>query len=247
METQSEYAGATNNIQFTQDSIGRLDRHDSIGKHLIGKNKKMRSRLHNLHERLARRWWRDDGAQMVEFAVTLPLLVVFVVGIFDFSNAFTLKQKLTNVTRDAARVAAADPASDVPSSANTVPSSVSDAYQLIANYFTANQLNMCGITATSATPSSPAIWTYTGTTGCSAPGVTIIINRGYYFPQSVTTQPAPATCVTGALGGQTAEIGTCVTIKYPYQWKFGKVAGLLGSSPTLPTSIAATAVAMNEN
>jgi len=40
---------------------------------------------------------RDDrGSQMVEFAVTLPLLMVFVVGIFDFSGAFTLKQKLTN-------------------------------------------------------------------------------------------------------------------------------------------------------
>ena len=50
--------------------------------------------------RLARQDW---GAQMVEFAVALPLLVLFVVGIFDFSGAFTLKQKLTNVARDAAR------------------------------------------------------------------------------------------------------------------------------------------------
>ena len=33
---------------------------------------------------------RDDrAAQIVEFAVALPLLVVFVVGIFDFSGAFT--------------------------------------------------------------------------------------------------------------------------------------------------------------
>src|SRR5580704_7347 len=149
METQSEYAGATNNIQFTQDSIGRLDRHDSIGKHLIGKNKKMRSRLHNLHERLARRWWRDDASQMVEFAVTLPLLVVFVVGIFDFSNAFTLKQKLTNVARDAARVAAADPANDVPSSVSAVPASVSDAFQLVSNYLVANNINACGMIASS--------------------------------------------------------------------------------------------------
>jgi Flp pilus assembly protein TadG len=33
----------------------------------------------------------DHAAQLVEFAVALPLLVVFVVGIFDFSSAFTLK------------------------------------------------------------------------------------------------------------------------------------------------------------
>src|SRR5579871_1785524 len=38
-------------------------------------------------------WHQDSAAQLVEFAVTLPLLVVFVVGIFDFSGAFTLKQK----------------------------------------------------------------------------------------------------------------------------------------------------------
>ena len=60
--------------------------------------------------------WRDDqAAQLVEFAVSLPLLVLFVVGIFDFSNAFTLKQKLTNVARDAARAAAAEPSSDLQS------------------------------------------------------------------------------------------------------------------------------------
>ena len=49
----------------------------------------------------------------MEFAVALPLQVVFVVGIFDFSGAFTLKQKLTNVARDAARAAAAAPSNDL--------------------------------------------------------------------------------------------------------------------------------------
>jgi|SRR5208282_2681551 Flp pilus assembly protein TadG len=198
--------------------------------------------------KLARRCWRDEGAQMVEFAVTLPLLVVFVVGIFDFSAAFTLKQKLTNVARDAARVAAADPANDVPNSSTPVPASVADAYQLIANYFLANQINACGMTAASSVLTSPATWTYTASAnGCAAPGLTIIVNRGYYFPQTTSAQPAPATCLAQAPGGQTAEIGTCVTIKYPYQWKFGHAASLLGSSPTLPTTITATAVAMNEN
>ena len=45
----------------------------------------------------------DHGAQLVEFAVALPLLVVFVVGIFDFSNAFNYTQPplkpLTMITR----------------------------------------------------------------------------------------------------------------------------------------------------
>jgi hypothetical protein len=34
------------------------------------------------------------ASQMVEFAVCLPFLVVVVVGIFDFGEAFNLKQKL---------------------------------------------------------------------------------------------------------------------------------------------------------
>lgn len=189
----------------------------------------------------------DHGAQLVEFAVALPLLVVFVVGIFDFSGAFTLKQKLTNVTRDAARVAAADPASDVPSSSSSVPASVSDAYQLIANYFSTNQINMCGVTAGSAT-NSGVTWTYSGSgNGCPGSGLKIVINRGYYFAETTGDQ-APTNCTTAqALGTNVAEIGTCVSIQYAYPWKFGNVASLLGSTPTLPNTINAVAVGMNEN
>ncbi len=76
----------------------------------------------------------DRAAQIVEFAVSLPLLVVFVVGIFDFSNAFTLKQKLTNIARDAARAAAIDPANDLSLPSGVVPVSVMDAFQIIDNY-----------------------------------------------------------------------------------------------------------------
>ncbi|MGO9170095.1 MAG: TadE/TadG family type IV pilus assembly protein, partial [Candidatus Sulfotelmatobacter sp.] len=63
---------------------------------------------------VVRRALRNDCAtQIAEFAVSLPLLVLFVVGIFDFSGAVTLKQKLTNAAREGARVAAADPANDL--------------------------------------------------------------------------------------------------------------------------------------
>jgi Flp pilus assembly protein TadG len=203
----------------------------------------VRSLLLSWHNRLS---IRDEGAQMVEFAVALPLLVVFVVGIFDFSGAFTLKQKLTNLARDAARVAAAGPASD--SSSATVPASVSDAFQVVNNYFVANNMNFCGMTSGSGVRSAPAKWTYSANgNGCPAPGLTVIINRGYYFAQNVSVQPAPATCTAQAVGGQSAVIATCVNISYAYSWRFGRVASLLGSAPALPPKINATAVAMNEN
>ena len=65
-----------------------------------------------------RRWMAElfadtSGSQMLEFAVALPLLVVFVVGIFDFGEAFNTKQKLTNITREGARFASDLPTNDL--------------------------------------------------------------------------------------------------------------------------------------
>jgi Flp pilus assembly protein TadG len=199
--------------------------------------------------RLCRRLCNEDrAAQIVEFAVALPLLVVFVVGIFDFSGAFTLKQKLTNVARDAARAAASDPASDLtaPQNGATGPISVWDAEQIVDNYLIANHLSDCGLSSTTGTASG-LTWTYTATTGCPAGGLTLIVNRGYYFPASATGQPASLNCTVQAAGTQTAVISTCVSIEYPYQWRFGRVASILGSATALPTQINASAVVMNEN
>ncbi len=184
----------------------------------------------------------ERAAQIVEFAVSLPLLVIFVVGIFDFSGAFTLKQKLTNVARDAARAAAADPASDL---SVPKPVSVSDAFQMIDNYLIANQLSDCGIVQ--STSPTALTWTSTGTSGgCPPGGLTIIINRGYYFPITGASQPAP-NCTSQAPGTLTAVVGTCVSIQYAYPWKFGRAASLLGRSTPLPPSIIAVGVALNEN
>ena len=193
--------------------------------------------------------WRDDrAAQLVEFAVALPLLVVFVVGIFDFSGAFTLRQKLTNVARDAARAGAADPASDLSLPSTGAPASVIDVFQVIDNYFTANNINDCGVAVGSYVQTSPATWTYSNNiNGCPGTGLTITIDRAYYFPQSGAAQAATVTCSPQPSGSQPTVIGTCVSIQYAYQWRFGRVASLLGGTTGLPTVISATAVAMNEN
>jgi len=199
---------------------------------------------------LARSAWRDNrAAQLVEFAVALPLLVFFVIGIFDFSNAFTLKQKLTNIARDAARVAAADPANDLLQPSQSTPASVLDAFQDVDRYLLANNINDCGITP----PSSPSGLTWTSTAsgnGCPAPGLTIIIHRGYYFAPLTAAQPANINCHPGpVLVGplQSEIIGTCVSIQYGYQWRFGRIASVLRARTALPNAIGVAAVAMNEN
>jgi Flp pilus assembly protein TadG len=203
------------------------------------------SRLRTWLKGLAKSGWHDDRAsQLVEFAVALPLLVLFVVGIFDFSNAFTLKQKLTNVARDAARAAAADPANDLQSPSPT-PASVLDAFQDIENYLVANKINDCGISSSS--PAAAGLtWTYTATTGCPPGGLVIVINRGYYFPATSASLPS-VNCTGQTPGAGTAVIATCVSIQYAYAWRFGRVASLVGASSNLPSAITVVSVAMNEN
>ena len=50
---------------------------------------------------------RDErGAVVVEFALVLPLLVIFVFGIVEFGRAYNAKIQLTSAVREGARAAA---------------------------------------------------------------------------------------------------------------------------------------------
>lgn len=192
----------------------------------------------NAMTRKLKRAWRDEGAaQIVEFAVSLPLLVLFVVGIFDFSNAITLKQRLTNAAREAARVAAADPANDLggPSAPATVPASIGDAFQVTDNYLLSEKINDCGLAGAGAPTLTGLTWTYTAAGGgCPGTGITLAINRGCV--NQITTPP-----------GTLNLIGTCVTITYAYKWQFNSVASVFGwTGPSLNT-LTVTAGAFNEN
>jgi hypothetical protein len=193
----------------------------------------------------------DRAAQIVEFAVALPLMIVFVVGIFDFSSAFTLRQKLTNIARDVARAVASDPGGDIATPSTALPASISDGFQLFDNYLIANHLSDCGINDNfAAAVMGPSVtqWTLSATNSPPPCSVTIQINRGYYFPQNSTTLPSLACGNSQAAGpGQITVIATCVSVQYAYTWRFGSVASLLGSTTILPPTITASAVAMNEN
>ncbi|MGB7599789.1 MAG: TadE family protein [Candidatus Sulfotelmatobacter sp.] len=182
------------------------------------------------------RGWADDRAsQVVELALSLPVLVLFVVGIFDFSGALTLKQKLTNAAREGARVAAADPASDMYVALPAVPVAVGDAFQVVDNYLLSEKINDCGLSGggTPPTPTQSALtWTYSATgSGCPGNGITLTINRGY----------SPA-AVSGVY-----LIGTYVTISYAYKWQFNSVGGLVGTRFLGPSTINTAAEAFNQN
>lgn len=192
--------------------------------------------------------WADQRAsQIVEFALSLPLLVLFVVGIFDFSGAISLKQKLTNAAREAARVAAADPANDLSGTSAAMPVSVNDAVQVVDNYLLSEKINDCLLTGAPPTPSG-LTWVFNAqNNGCPAPGITLTINRGFFFPQTASGQIATNCVSVQPPSGQTATIGTCVILQYPYQWQFTGVSGLFGGHFFGPSALTATAVAFNEN
>ena len=54
--------------------------------------------------RFIKRWREEHGAELVEFALTFPLLLLVLVGIMDFGLLFQRYEVLTNAVREGARV-----------------------------------------------------------------------------------------------------------------------------------------------
>jgi hypothetical protein len=184
----------------------------------------------------------DCAAQIVEFALSVPVLVLFVIGIFDFSGALALKHKLADAAREGARVAAADPASDL-GNASGLPVSISDAYQVVDYYLISEKVPDCGLLGTSPTQTAGLIWTSPALTGCqNGTGMVLTINRG------APTNPNGTPCTIAQTAGQTTTymVNTCVTLTYPYIWQFTGIGNFFGRFVG-PTTITTMATAFNEN
>jgi Flp pilus assembly protein TadG len=57
-----------------------------------------------LRSLVKRLWKTEHGAELIEFAMTFPLLLVVVMGIIDFGLLFQQYEVLTNAAREGARV-----------------------------------------------------------------------------------------------------------------------------------------------
>ncbi len=55
--------------------------------------------------RLRRRARSEDGAELIEFSLTLPLLLLVVLGIIEFGFLFQEYEVVTNAAREGARIA----------------------------------------------------------------------------------------------------------------------------------------------
>jgi Flp pilus assembly protein TadG len=167
----------------------------------------------------------DDtsASQIAEFAVALPLLLVMVVGIFDFGNAFNIKQKVTNTAREAARFGATQPTNDLSS---VPPNSILAIRDLVVQDLQNGKLSDCGLgsaAATAAGASTPWKWTFTVACG-TAGNLVLSVDRGNVFVTNTT--------ISG--GTPVKMIGTSVVLQYPYQWEFSRVIGLLVPGASYP-------------
>ena len=175
-----------------------------------------------------------EAAAIIEFAVALPLLIVLVVGIFDFGGAFNLKQELNNAVREGARFGAAQPTNDI-STTNLKPPSVDAIRFLVDSYLKTAHINDCGLSAIAEPPQGGGIaWVYNASTGC---------------PGALTLTISRAVPVQATVGGATVTmLCTTVNITYPYQWHFNNVIQLLvpGANYTLG-KIPSNATAVNMN
>jgi len=173
---------------------------------------------------------RSEGAQLLEFALSLPILLVVMIGIFDFGQAWNTKQELANSVREGLRIGSEAPTADLTQSSCSSPSASSPcSVQAIADAVKQYMVNT-GLNASCLTPNSPSSssgfsWTYTCGNGTS-----MTINRGYTFTDS---------------NGKTV-VGTRVSLTYPYTWTLNRIIGLLaGSTLSLPSTLTSSGVMQN--
>jgi len=189
---------------------------------------------------LVRAWSRclggSDGSAIVELAITLPLLVVFVVGIFDFSGAFNQKQKIEHAAQLGAILAGAQPTSDI-ELANANPDSLQPVVTVIFNSLAADGVLPLANQGTCKTPvaassNSLLTWNYqiSGCSSVSTDNLNIAINRG-------------ATAGSGPVA-----VGTTVQVQFPYRWRFNSAIQLLfpGAGYAVVTTLTETATVHNQ-
>jgi Flp pilus assembly protein TadG len=172
------------------------------------------SRLQGRGRRIAN---SEEGAQLVELAFALPILLLFLLGIVSFGGAFEQRNKMAIAIREGARLAASESTLDLNQAA---PLSIDAIRAVVQNALQADGLN-CAID-TGPSLSGTLQWTYTSS-GCA--NLSLVINRGY----------------TTATGGVTYE-GTQVQLTYPYSWTFASFFGGLG---VLPQTLFVQATVMN--
>jgi Flp pilus assembly protein TadG len=162
------------------------------------------------------RWKATEAAELVEFALLLPILLVMIIGILDFATAYNLKQKLANAAREGARMGSSQDKQDL---STTNPASIRAVKDDVVTY-----LQQAGVD----TSFIGNTMSYTNTTPFTAT---------FYSSGSYGLKIERTILVTDA-GGNT-NLATRVTLTYPYDWTYGfnHIIRLLIPSAAISTQI----------
>lgn len=162
-----------------------------------------------------------EAAELLEFGLTLPLILVMLVGIMDFANAYNLKQKLTNAAREGARLGASEMWID---DGGSSPQSVQDIHNEVVSY-----LQNAGVDTS-----------FIGTTMNydTATFTTTYYSSGDYGLKIERNIPVTS-------GGKSFW-ATRVTLDCPYDWTFGfnHVIDLIVPAASVPATIGISTDAM---
>ena len=184
--------------------------------------------------KFATRARKTEAAELLEFALALPMILVMVVGLLDFSHAYNIKQKLANAAREGARIGGSENMQDT---TTNNPGSVKAIKDDVTTYLLDAGVDTSFIgTTLSWTPSPVSNGTYYTTSGGVNYGLQIERNVQvpYTDPNTGASAPIPS---------------TRVTLYYPYDWTFGfdQVIKLLIPSATFTDPIRITTDAMMAN
>jgi Flp pilus assembly protein TadG len=173
------------------------------------KNESMTARRSKSRER--------GAATLVELAFTLPILIVFILGIMDFSRAMYAYHFASSAAREASRYASVRG-----TSCNTWPSACPAAASDIASYV--QTLEPSGLNFTNP-PSTTAC------TGSSAAGCISVVTT---WPGTGGGGWTPATCSIG--NGHTNNPGCLVIVTVTYRFGFLLQSRFSIATLTLPST-----------
>lgn len=197
----------------------------------------MRVSLSEITIKIATRVRETEGAELLEFALALPLILAMVAGLLDFSRAYNIKQKLANAVREGARVGSSE---STISDTTSNPSSVKAIRDDVVTYLQDAGLDTSFIGTTLSWNPCPGtcVGTYYTT---SASGV----NYGLMIERNVTT----VTYTDPNTANLVHVPSTRVTLYYPYDWTFGfnQIIKLLVPSSTFTNPIRIETDAMMAN
>ena len=163
-----------------------------------------------------------EAAELLEFALALPLILVMVAGLLDFSRAYNIKQKLSNAVREGARIEALK----ANNADNASPSSLPTLRDAVVTYLNSANINTSFIGTTSTYDPSARV--------CTGTWYTNVGNN----PTNYGLKVEKCVQVMDTSSGTTIP-STRVTLYYPYDWTFGfdHIIKLLFPSSTFTSPI----------